>query len=73
MFKTAIQKGVHFLIERQSLDGAWRDFSLEPGESDSWATAYVAGCLSQVPSVLAPLGWKKLSIGPCYGYEVRCG
>jgi prenyltransferase beta subunit len=48
MFAPAIRKGVQFLIKMQSPDGAWRDFALEPGESDSWVTAYVGGCLSRV-------------------------
>jgi hypothetical protein len=46
--RVAITKGLWFLLERQSSDGAWRDFALEPGTSDAWTTAYIAGCLSQV-------------------------
>lgn len=49
MFAPAIRNGLRFLVETQSSDGAWRDFSLEPGQSDSWVTAYVGGCLSHVP------------------------
>jgi len=52
MLSDAIQKGVRFLVERQSGDHAWRDFALEPGESDAWVTAYVGNCLSQLPTGL---------------------
>ncbi len=37
-----------FLLGAQSDDGAWRDFALEPGESDSWLTAFVALVLTRV-------------------------
>lgn len=39
--RAALEKAVTFLIERQSGDGAWRDFQLKPGRSDAWVTAYV--------------------------------
>ncbi len=32
---------IEFLLAQQSEDGAWRDFLLKPGRSDSWVTAYV--------------------------------
>ena len=41
MPRAALEKAVSFLIERQSGDGAWRDFQLKPGRSDAWVTAYV--------------------------------
>ena len=48
MIESAIRDGVAFLVDRQSADGAWHDFELEPGESDAWATAYVGCCLARV-------------------------
>jgi Prenyltransferase and squalene oxidase repeat len=44
----AIEKGIQFLVRGRSLDGVWRDFRLEPGESDSWVTAYVGLCILRV-------------------------
>jgi squalene cyclase len=48
MFTEAIARGVDFLLKKQSSDGAWRDFSMHPGESDSWVTAYIGLCLSSL-------------------------
>lgn len=46
----AIERGFQFLLRGQSPDGAWRDFLLDPGESDSWVTAYIGSCLLRVLS-----------------------
>lgn len=35
-------RAMSFLVERQSADGAWRDFDLAPGLSDAWVTVYIA-------------------------------
>lgn len=42
---------IAFLLEGQGADGAWRDFDLEPGASDSWLTAFVALVLVRTASV----------------------
>lgn len=46
-----------FLLDHQSADGAWRDFSLKPGRSDAWVTAYVGlkllGVSSRSPDSIA--------------------
>jgi hypothetical protein len=39
---------LQFLIDRQSADGAWRDFLLKPGRSDAWVTSYVGLRLYQI-------------------------
>lgn len=39
----ACWRAAHFLLQRQSTDGSWRDFNLAPGRSGAWVTAYV-GC-----------------------------
>jgi hypothetical protein len=42
---SACARAVDFLLSQQSDDGAWRDFLLTPGRSDSWVTAYVGSKL----------------------------
>jgi hypothetical protein len=44
--ESAIQRGVNVLLQQQDKDGFWREFELQPGASESWATAWVAWCLS---------------------------
>jgi hypothetical protein len=36
-----------YLLDRQDVDGAWREWMLEPGTSDSWTTAFVALVLTR--------------------------
>lgn len=43
--RPAIARAVAFLLQRQSGDGAWRDFQVAPGRSDAWVTAYVGAHL----------------------------
>jgi hypothetical protein len=38
-----------FLLDHQELDGSWLDYSLAPGESLAWTTAYVGHVLSHSP------------------------
>lgn len=54
----ALAKARDFLLGGQSSDGAWRDFEIDVGESESWVTAYVGLALlslsaSSVPSPTA--------------------
>jgi hypothetical protein len=44
----ALTTTLQFLIDRQSADGAWRDFLLKPGRSDAWVTSYVGLRLLQI-------------------------
>lgn len=46
----AVAAAERFLLERQSEDGLWRDYSaLEPGASEAWVTAVVAWALTAPP------------------------
>lgn len=45
--QAAIYRGVDFLLQQQDEDGFWREFDLEPGASESWATAWVGWCLTR--------------------------
>jgi hypothetical protein len=45
--EVAVCRGVDFLLEQQDKDGFWREFDLEPGASESWATAWVGWCLTR--------------------------
>ncbi len=48
----AVERGVEFLLAAQSPHGTWRDFDLEPGESDCWVTAYVSLSLTVASAAL---------------------
>lgn len=48
--RRAIQTGLQFVLERQAPDGFWRDYELQPGPSDVWATAWIGWCLGQCRS-----------------------
>jgi hypothetical protein len=45
-----IAYAAEFLLDRQRQDGTWRDFRLEPGESDAWITSYVGLALAPLES-----------------------
>lgn len=80
----AIARAVGFLLERQSSDGAWRDFLLYPGRSDSWVTAYAGSRLLRVlhhwtlaglrPALEAALRFLDDARGARggWGYNTRC-
>lgn len=42
----AIAVGVRALLKRQDRDGCWRDFSLAPGRSEAWSTAWTGWCMA---------------------------
>jgi squalene cyclase len=48
----SLLRAIEFILERQAADGRWRDFELEPGESDQWVTAYVGLQVQSVPARL---------------------
>ncbi len=48
--KTAIGRGIDFLLQEQDADGFWREFDLPPGASESWTTAWVGWCLTRAVS-----------------------
>jgi hypothetical protein len=41
----AIATGARALVKRQDRDGCWRDFSLPPGRSEAWSTAWTGWCI----------------------------
>lgn len=45
---STINRGIEFLITKQTEDGAWKDFKLPPGVSDIWVTAYTGLHLYQI-------------------------
>lgn len=55
----AISNGVEYLLRLQDADGFWREFDLQPGPSDCWATAWVGWCLTQS---LVPEGGLRLRV-----------
>lgn len=42
-----IRQGVQYLLSRQERTGLWHDYSLPPGPSDAWSTAWVGWCLAE--------------------------
>jgi hypothetical protein len=44
-----LHRAIDFMVRRQSPEGAWWDFRLDPGVADSWITAYIGVCLSAAP------------------------
>lgn len=42
---SALSRATRFLLANQDAAGTWQDFSLPPGRSDAWATAYVGYAL----------------------------
>ncbi|HEX8600428.1 MAG TPA: hypothetical protein VF952_18165 [Chloroflexia bacterium] len=42
-----------FLLSHQGADGLWRDYDLEPGQSEGWTTAFVGWAVAQPPSSVA--------------------
>jgi hypothetical protein len=42
---SALARAAEFLLSNQDAAGTWRDFSLPPGRSDAWITAYVGYAL----------------------------
>lgn len=42
----AIDSSVRVLCKRQDRDGCWRDFSLPPGRSEAWSTAWTGWCIA---------------------------
>lgn len=48
MLKLQLERAVSFLASRQDADGYWRDYRLEPGQSEAWTTACIGFALFQV-------------------------
>lgn len=49
----ALDAGSRFLLERQDPDGLWRDYELDPGQSDAWTTSYAGVALARAVPGLA--------------------
>jgi hypothetical protein len=47
-----VREGIRYLLAHQDPVGLWHDYSLPPGPSDAWTTAWVGWCLagSKVPT-----------------------
>lgn len=43
--RTALARGVDFLLARQGEDGLWRDFQTPAGEASTWPSAYIGTAL----------------------------
>lgn len=43
--REALNAGIDYLLAHQSRDGFWRDYSLPPGMSEGWSTAWVGWSL----------------------------
>jgi len=51
----ALHRAATFLCDHQDENGAWRDFMMPPGRSDSWVTAYIGRALQRLDdAALAP-------------------
>lgn len=48
MLKLQLERAASFLAARQDADGYWRDYRLDPGQSEAWTTACVGFALFQV-------------------------
>lgn len=44
----AASDGIRYLLNAQSKDGFWRDYSLPPGSSEGWSTGWVGWALASV-------------------------
>ncbi len=52
---SAIDRASRYIVEMQAPNGAWPDFNLAVGRSDTWTTAYIGWCLFETePIVRAP-------------------
>lgn len=76
----AISRARLFLLQSQGKDGLWRDFSLEPGESDEWVSGYVGSTLCETNDADAVssareawnvLGWRVLTGKKGWGYNQK--
>jgi Prenyltransferase and squalene oxidase repeat len=43
--RSAIERGIDFLLAGQSSDGLWRDFRTPAGEASTWPTGYIGNTL----------------------------
>ena len=66
----SIQKAIQFIHQSIGPDHLWRDFSLEPGESDEWVSGYIGSVLCDTNDPLAVmlaeeawnvLGWRYIN------------
>ncbi len=48
MLERAVNTAAHFLLAARNREGWWLDFSLYPGASDEWMTAYVGTVLASM-------------------------
>lgn len=79
MLNLQLERAASFLASRQDADGYWRDYRLEPGQSEAWTTACVGFALFQVAgscievdkaarillSTIRTCGWGYNSRTPC--------
>jgi len=79
MLNLQLERAASFIASRQDADGYWRDYRLEPGQSEAWTTAcvgfalfHVAGSCMEVDkaarillSTKRPDGWGYNSRTPC--------
>ncbi|WP_134724319.1 prenyltransferase/squalene oxidase repeat-containing protein [Paracoccus luteus] len=52
LLENATRRAADLLVARQNADGSWTDWSLPPGPSSEWTTAYVGHCLSRTAAPL---------------------
>jgi len=74
----AVQKAITYLCGSTGKDRLWRDFSLEPGESDEWVSGYIGSVLCETDDSLAisfaqdawnVLGWRYINSRHGWGYS----
>jgi hypothetical protein len=51
--RSAIDRASRYIVEMQASNGAWPDFNLEVGRSDTWTTAYVGWCLFETEGTVS--------------------
>ncbi len=73
-----VQKATTYLCGSVGKDHLWRDFSLDPGESDEWVSGYIGAILCETDDSLAiffaqdawnVLGWRYINGKQGWGYS----
>ena len=57
---TSIAAGLNYILSRQAEEGAWTEWTLPPGSSSTWTTAYVGYMLRNLPLKPAAIAARRI-------------
>ena len=55
-----LDRGLDYILRKQSSEGSWLDWNLPPGPSDLWTTAFVGWRLRRLPADIKPRAKKRI-------------